>query len=159
MKRLSVLIFIALSCSVIANGALLLLARKLYADRISSQVWIGGTPSNLVTNESEASVKTTVLLLGDSRIADWGVPPIRHCRVINAGIPGATTAQLALRCRELLETSHPQIAVVQVGINDLKLLGVRPELGRAVISCSRSNINLVIQECHRRNIRVLLMPV
>ena len=82
MKRLSVLIFIALSCSVIANGALLLLARKLYADRISSQVWIGGTPSNLVTNESEASVKTTVLLLGDSRIADWGVPPIRHCRVI-----------------------------------------------------------------------------
>src|SRR5437773_11518576 len=110
MKRLSVLILIALCCSVIANAVLLLLSRKLYADRISSQVWIGGAASNPATNELEASVKTTVLLLGDSRIADWGVPQIRNCRVINAGVPGATTAQLAFRSRELLQTYRPQVA-------------------------------------------------
>ena len=159
MKPLGVLILIALCCSVIVNGVLFSLARKLYADRLASQVWIGGTAPNPATIPFDASVKTTVLLLGDSRIADWGVPQLKNSRVINAGMPGATTAQLAFRCPELLQTYQPQIAVVEIGINDLKLLGVRRELRHAVISCSLSNISLVVQECRRRNIRVLLMPV
>jgi len=159
MRRLSVLMCIALFCSLAANGALLLLARKLYADRLASQIWIGGSATSPANIASEASAKTTVLLLGDSRIADWGVPQLRNSRVINAGAPGATTTQLAFRCRELLETYRPQIAVVQVGINDLKLLGVRPKLRDVVISCTVSNINFVVQECRHRKVRVLLMPV
>src|SRR5436853_6922364 len=110
MKRLSVLVLIALFCSVIANGVLLSLARKRYADRISRQVWPAGVPPNSATNGSQPSVKSTVLLLGDSRIADCGVPQINNCRVINAGDPGATTAQLAFRSRELLQRYRPQVA-------------------------------------------------
>src|SRR5439155_23001887 len=118
MKPLGVLILIALCCSVIVNGVLFSLARKRYADRLASQVWIGGTAPNPATIPFDASVKTTVLLLGDSRIADWGVPQLKNSRVINAGMPGATTAQLAFRCPELLQTYQPQIAVVEIGIND-----------------------------------------
>src|ERR1041385_5784243 len=97
MKRLAVLMFIALSCSLSANCALLLLLRKFYAERILSQVWIGGSSPKAAASVLEPSTNTTVLLLGDSRIAEWGVPPIKHSCVVNAGAAGATSAELVFR--------------------------------------------------------------
>jgi hypothetical protein len=44
-------------------------------------------------------------------------------------------------------------------MNDLKLLGVHPELSDAVISECVSNLTAVAKECRSRNVRVILLEI
>lgn len=155
---------ISVVCAVTAGAALalsvmlVLLARRQYGETLAAKVWPAGE-SAAVTAGTTVSGPRTVLLLGDSRIADWGLPQIEGCRVLNAGMPGITSAQLALRCREILEQTRPQMVLIQVGINDLKLLGVRADLREAVSSGCVSNILAVVRECRRIGARVVVTPV
>src|SRR5947208_2486941 len=113
LKRgLVILPLILLCVSVGANFRLLHFARQAYAEKLLCQVWpAGSTP--LINVPPEAKGRRVLLLgdSGDSRIADWGLPRIKYCRIINAGAPGLTSAQLALQCRELLEKTRPEIVI------------------------------------------------
>jgi len=140
------------------NAGLILLARRFYAERLVAQVWPQGLNTPVLAGPG-ASGGQTLLLMGDSRVADWGLPQFKNWRVINAGVAGSTTAQLVLRSGELLEKTHPQIVVIQSGINDLKILGVRPELRAAVVSTTVSNLTRVAEECRLRKVRPLLTLV
>lgn len=159
IKRLLLLVLLLmLGGSLLGNLALGLFARRFYGEALVAQVWPAGTPPPILTGPEVPGART-VLLLGDSRIADWGLPPIGRGRVINAGRRGCTTAQLALSCPSLLDETRPQIGVIQIGINDLRLLGVRPDLRQTVVSGALSNIAQILQECRQRQVRVLLMPI
>src|SRR5437016_9496180 len=154
LKRLIILCLLVLLCGALAgNVGLSLLARRLYGEKLLGQVWPAGSLPQ-ATVGPEAPESKTILLMGDSRVADWGLPRIKNGRMINVGARGLTTGQLALWCGEPLEKNRPSVAVIQIGINDLKLLGVRPELRDTVVSTSVSNITQVVMECRRRGIRV-----
>jgi lysophospholipase L1-like esterase len=134
------------------------IARFQYAESLAAKVWPTSQfiiPKLNIPNSEPKSI----LLLGDSRIADWGCPTIEGRHVVNAGFRGITSAQLAMACRDILQQTRPQVIVIQVGINDLKLLGIRPELREAVVSNCVSNILTVVQESKQAGARVIVTPI
>jgi lysophospholipase L1-like esterase len=149
-----VILFAALALTL----ALVFLLRRHYAETLAVKVWPADPYTVGVAGTADPGSRT-VLLMGDSRMSDWGLPQIEGWRVLNTGLPGVTTAQLASCCRAILNQVHPQVVVIQVGINDLKLLGVRPDLGDAVIGNCVSNILVMVTECRRAGARVVVTPV
>jgi lysophospholipase L1-like esterase len=137
---------------------LVFLLRHQYGKELMAKIWPAG-PLTVGVIGTTAPESRTVLLLGDSRMADWDLPEIKGWRVVNAGVRGATTAQLASCCRTILNQVQPQVVVIQAGINDLKLLGVRPDLGAAVVSHCVSNLLTIVAECRQAGARVVVTPV
>ncbi len=145
MRRYVWIFGTALAVAIALSTALAFAARREYAETLAAKIW----PTNqfiLPKSSIPDSEPGAILLLGDSRIADWHCPDIEGRRVVNAGFRGITSAQLAMVCHGILRQTRPQVVVIQVGINDLKLLGIRPELRERVISDCVSNIlNIVLE--------------
>jgi peptidoglycan/LPS O-acetylase OafA/YrhL/lysophospholipase L1-like esterase len=157
-RRCLWIVGLALALALVVSVILALIARRQYAETLTAKVWPTSqfiVPKLNISNSEPKSI----LLLGDSRIADWSCPAIEGRPVVNAGFRGITSAQLAMACREILPQTRPQVIVIQVGINDLKLLGVRPDLGDAVTSNCVSNILTIVTECRRTGARVVVTPV
>jgi lysophospholipase L1-like esterase len=135
--------------------ALAFATRREYAETLAAKVWPAGQfiiPNLNISNLEQKSI----LLFGDSRIADWNCPTIEGRHVVNAGFRGITSAQLAMGCNDVLKQTRPQMVVIQVGINDLKLLGIRPELREPVISNCVSNILTIVRESRQAGARVIV---
>jgi lysophospholipase L1-like esterase len=148
----------ALAMALVLAVTLAFVARRQYAETLAAKVWPTSqfiVPKLNILNSEPKSI----LLLGDSRIAGWNCPTIEGWQVVNAGIRGITSAQLAMACHDILPQTRSQVIVIQVGINDLKLLGVRPDLGEAVTDNCVSNILTIVTECRRTGAHVIVTPV
>ncbi len=135
--------------------------RSRYAHEMSRRVWPVAAPDAppVIASGAAESSDPTLLLLGDSRIAEWGLPSIPNWRVVNAGMPGWTTGEIRLRTAALLDAIHPRVVVIEAGINDLKLLGVRPDLMATVVSLVESNLVDVADICRARKCHVVVFHV
>jgi lysophospholipase L1-like esterase len=144
---------------LVAAAAALFAARMWYASRCLQAL---RSPRDLpvpVQQDPGSSTGRVILLMGDSRVAQWGVPRFPGYRVVNAGIPGATTPQLARVAPRLLAEHHPSVVFVQAGINDLKLLGVRPDMRSQVVEGSLENLERIAREARGAGAEVLVSPV
>lgn len=103
MKRILILIAFAISIGCNIVGAYFIL-EKFFGDK-----------------RSIPFVKTKVLFVGDSRIAEtnWR-QGLKRSDVINAGISGLTSAGLRIRIDSILTGRKPEYVVVQIGINDIR---------------------------------------
>ena len=107
-----------------------------------------------------------ILALGDSLFAGYGVKPgesypakleaaLRargvNARIANAGVSGDTTAGGLERLEFTLNSQPqaPELAIISLGGNDM-LRGLPPEQTRA-------NLDAILTQLRRRNIKVLLM--
>jgi lysophospholipase L1-like esterase len=85
------------------------------------------------------SGKPLVVLFGGSRIAQRApLPVLADYRVISRGVSGQTTAQALLRLEEDVLAARPRAVVIQIGINDLKTLGVFRDRGNMIVGSCRS---------------------
>ena len=117
-----------------------------------------------VSAEDTTSIEetTTIVVLGDSLVAGYGVSPeysfpaqlanylqkeFESVEVINAGISGDTTAGGRARLSQVINL-YPDIVIVVLGANDL-LRGFTPEETRA-------NLDYIVSELRKKNIHVLL---
>ena len=132
-------------------------ARTHYEYRLAQQIWPVTAPDNSTRVGSAAGTAPTVLLLGDSRMAQWDLPPWPGWRVVNAGAGGLTTGQLRLCAPKWLDEFHPDAVVLEAGINDLKFIGLRPELGPRIVSLAAGNLAGVVRECAARHCRVIVL--
>jgi lysophospholipase L1-like esterase len=132
-------------------------ARARYESRLRQQLWPAHAPEISALSSPAVASIPTVMLLGDSRMAQWGLPELRHWRVVNAGMGGLTTGQVRLAAPELLEKYRPDVIVLQAGINDLKFLGLRPELISTVVSLATSNLTAIVSAGARRNCQVIVL--
>lgn len=163
MPRPSLLGIVAatLLLSIGLNAVLLRVARNQYAKNLEQQVWptgllhpgVSSAPAHSVTEAPE------LLLLGDSRIAQWRITEIAPYRIINAGIPGATTAQVRLWTAPLSRTDRPQTVVVEAGINDLKLIGLRPDLATAIVENAFQNISEIAAYYRAEQVKMVILEV
>jgi lysophospholipase L1-like esterase len=133
------------------------LARGRYESQLAKRIWPLNAPEVFVVANSPASFDSTVLLLGDSRMAQWDLPQWSGWRVVNAGAGGLTTGQLRLCAAKLLDEFHPDAAVLEAGINDLKFLGLRPGMTPAMVSLAASNLTAVVHECTARHCKVIVL--
>ncbi len=131
--------------------------RVRYERRLESRIWPAGAPEVSVISGAPGGSLSTVLLLGDSRIAQWGLPRLAHWRIVNAGVGGATTGQIRLLTPEVLAEVHPDVVVLEAGVNDLKYLGLRPEMATAIVSLATSNLVAVVNECAGQHCRVVVL--
>ena len=131
-------------------------ARDRYATHLAARVF--PTKDSPALNWSAAS-SGSILLLGDSRIAMWNCPTIDGHGVVNAGFPGITSTELAAGCGDILRQTHPKVVVIQVGINDLKLIGVRPDLREAVISNCVGNVSTIARQSEQAGARVIVTAI
>jgi lysophospholipase L1-like esterase len=161
MKRSWKWLFAAVSAglllSLLANIWIGLEARKLYARVLMEKIW----PVEMTALPPPATTSPTnvLLFLGDSRITDWGEPALPGWQVVNAGMNGASTAEVRLRTAALCGQFHPRAVVVEAGINDLKLLGLRPDLSDEVVGECAKNLRAISSEAARSGARVFLCQV
>lgn len=134
-------------------------ARNRYENRLTQQIWPTTAPDISPRSNGPAGSTPTVLLLGDSRMAQWGLPRMPGWRVVNAGAGGLTTGQLRLCAPKLLDEFHPDTVVLEAGVNDLKYVGLRPETDSQMVSLVASNLAAVVHECAVRHCKVILLEV
>lgn len=101
-----------------------------------------------------------IVLLGDSRISQWcSYPEIDAVEYLNLGIGGQTSAQVLFRVNNEAIKSQPDVVVVQVGINDLKAIGVFPEKKQAIVGICQKNIKELVTVLHEHNIEVVVLTI
>lgn len=113
-----------------------------------------------------AAAAATILVLGDSLSAGYGLPREQgwvqlleqrlraeklDYKVVNASISGETTVGGRNRIDALLKTHRPALVILQLGGND-GLRGARPE---SILH----NLEAISDACRRTNARVLLVGI
>jgi lysophospholipase L1-like esterase len=132
-------------------------ARSSYENQLTRQIWPVVAPDVSAASSSPANSAPTVMLLGDSRMAQWELPQLSGWRVVNAGAGGLTTGQLRLCAPKLLDEFHPDAVVLEAGINDLKFIGLRPEMASQIVLLAASNLTAIVHVCAERHCRVIVL--
>jgi lysophospholipase L1-like esterase len=87
-----------------------------------------------------------VVFFGDSRAEAWPDPSGSNYEFINRGIGGQTTIQIRQRFDQHLRPLQPDIVILQLGINDLKTIGLFPEQKDDIITNCRENITEIVKQ-------------
>lgn len=109
------------------------------------------------------SAKRVVVFLGDSRAKSWPVPPLPADApptiFFNRGIGFDMSARVLRRLDAHVTPLRPDIAVVQVGVNDLMDILLEPENGMATIVQCQANIERIVNHLHARKTHVILSTI
>ncbi|MBN2316592.1 MAG: hypothetical protein JXM79_21875 [Sedimentisphaerales bacterium] len=101
-----------------------------------------------------------VIFFGDSRMAYWNpLPDLEHSQLLNRGMPSETTAQAVLRLKQDVLELKPDITVVQIGINDLKNIGLFPDRKDEIVTSCWENLTTIVEQMSEHNIHVVLLTV
>jgi len=129
-------------------------------------------PAGLATFGNDAAVgamlplplpapgRARLVLLGDSRIAQWGVPPLPSGFVaVNRGVGGQTSAQILLRLDRDALALGPRVVVVEAGINDLKTIGLFPSRRAAIVRGCLTNLRGIVARLRGGGVVVVVLTV
>jgi lysophospholipase L1-like esterase len=158
-RRILLTLLVLIVILACAGTWLLMRVRENYAQALTTQGWPTNAPPAALRNLPSDNGTNVLLLMGDSRIAAWEAPVASGWNVFNGGVGGMTTAQLAFHCRAMLERAPPTVVVLQIGINDFKILGLRPALREAVVSASLRNITTIVKECRASGAHVVVTTI
>jgi lysophospholipase L1-like esterase len=100
-----------------------------------------------------------VVMLGDSRAQNWPTPTLPGVQFINRGIGAQTTAQVLGRFETDVAPLRPDVVVLQVGINDLKVIGVAPNDAQAIRDACLRNIRAIVSAAKRLGAKVILTTI
>lgn len=98
-----------------------------------------------------------IWLLGDSRIAHWNKKFFSSipANIVNLGVEGQTSMQVLKRFRSHLEFGKPDWIVLEVGINDLKVIGLKKNLSHEIAKKCYNNIISIIEICKKNGINII----
>ncbi|MBN8594336.1 MAG: SGNH/GDSL hydrolase family protein [Anaerolineae bacterium] len=100
-----------------------------------------------------------LVIYGDSRAASWPAPQIDGLEVINRGIGAQTTAQVALRFDYHIAPVQPNVILLQMCINDLKIIPLETNLYQSIVDGCLDNVRQVIDAARTINAKVILTTV
>jgi lysophospholipase L1-like esterase len=103
--------------------------------------------------------RTTVVFYGDSRAEQWPFPELAGVVFVNRGIGAQTSAQVAERFDDHVRPLRPQIVVVQVGINDLKMVPFYPERRGEITARCLVHIRQIVHQATEAGAMVVLTTV
>ncbi|MGK7948699.1 MAG: SGNH/GDSL hydrolase family protein [Xenococcaceae cyanobacterium] len=103
--------------------------------------------------------KNRVVLFGDSRIVEWRKPDLEEWEFINRGIGGQTSAQVLLRFNQHVAILNPDIIVVQVCINDLRMLTQSLDTRQDIVNNCQQNITQIVDKAQKIGAKVILTTV
>jgi lysophospholipase L1-like esterase len=100
-----------------------------------------------------------LVFFGDSRALMWGHPPIRGYTVVNRGIGQQTTAQILARLDADVAPLHPDLVVLEAGVNDLKSIADFPERRAEIVADCEANLTRIVEGCRRAGAKVVIVTV
>lgn len=100
-----------------------------------------------------------ILFFGDSRIRMWTFPAAYESLFINRGVGGRTAVQAAAQFQKELTTFQPQIVVVQLGINDLRVLPFFPQQRDEIVANTKAALQQIVQQAQAAGARVVLTTI
>lgn len=101
-----------------------------------------------------------IVLFGDSRIAMWQpLPDLPGVQIINRGAGSETTDQLLRRIDRDVIGLHPDAVIIEMGINDLKDIGLFPERGREIVNSCNANTDLMLERLRQANVPTVLLTI
>lgn len=103
--------------------------------------------------------KERIVFFGDSRAASWPSPVSDSYEYINRGIGAQTSAQVLQRFDKHITPLKPEFIVLQVGINDLKVIPLIPERKEQIIDNLKANIYEIVQKSINIEAAVILTTI
>ena len=101
-----------------------------------------------------------IWMLGDSRMKRWNEALLNDTiEIANLGIEAQTSSQVYHRFKIYLETATPSVVIIEVGINELKIIGLDKNLTASITDQYFRNIESFIQICRNKNIRMVLINI
>lgn len=101
-----------------------------------------------------------IWIIGDSRVRRWPEELLKSSSTVaNLGVEGQTSSQVLYRFMNYLETATPSLVILEVGINDLKIIGLDDRLASSITQQYYGNIEQIIHLCRVRNIRIILINI
>lgn len=100
-------------------------------------------------------------LIGDSRVARWNIPDsiISSDKITNLGMEGQTSAQVYERTNHYFQFNKSKFVLIQVGINDLKAIGIFPDKKQFIINNTIKNIKLILSNCVENNCHPIFLTI
>jgi lysophospholipase L1-like esterase len=142
------ILLVALLASVALNLFFAIQSRQYYLQLNETRLDPLGLSSyspNTLQNAVDPD-KAIVVFFGDSRAADWPPSDLARFEFVNRGIGVQTSAQALQRFGYHVRPLHPQIVLVQVGINDLKAIALFSERKEAIIANCQENIRHIVAQ-------------
>jgi lysophospholipase L1-like esterase len=126
-------------------------------DPIGLQIY----PASASSAQSSAnkSSKAKVMFYGDSRALSWVNPALDQYDFINRAIGGQTSIQIAARFQAHVVAHQPNIMIIQLCVNDLKMIPLFPKQKDEIIENCKKNIQKIIQQAHDIKASVILSTV
>lgn len=144
---LSALVLVVLGSSIFLNISLYSRAKQFYRELNQTRLdplGLNEYPTNL--KQVTDTAQTRVVFFGDSRAASWISPNISEYEFINRGISSQTSVQTIQRFAAHVRPLKPNVVIIQVGINDLKTIGLFPERRDAIVANCQANIKRIVEE-------------
>lgn len=101
-----------------------------------------------------------IWIIGDSRVRRWPEELLKSSSTVaNLGVEAQTSSQVLYRFMNYLETDTPSLVILEVGINDLKIIGLDDRLSSSITQQYYGNIEQMIHLSRDRNIRMILINI
>ena len=142
------LLSVALLASAVLNLILFIQSRQYYLQLNETRLDPLGLSSYSPDPLQSAanSDKAIAVFFGDSRAADWPPPDLARFEFVNRSIGAQTSAQALQRFSYHVKPLHPQVVLIQVGINDLKTIPLFPVRKEAIIASCQDNIRHIVTQ-------------
>ena len=157
-KMIFIILCMFLIISISMNVALFERARRYYLLLNASQL----DPLGLSAFDGNPvhTQPPLIVFFGDSRAAEWPAPEqVRNATFLNRGIGNQTTAQLLGRFQEHVTPLHPQIIILQAGINELKTIPLFPDQKETIIKNCKSNLKRIVDLSLAIEARVIVTTI
>jgi lysophospholipase L1-like esterase len=159
--RLKIAFIVLLSCFSIVIIASIFLLRKYYQSY--NLLRFDPLEENKINNVILYLPKnnSAIWLFGDSRISQWNKDLFSSFKVNveNLGIEGQTSSQVLNRLKNNLVTGIPKWIFLEVGINDLKIIGLNKKSAISIKDGCFRNIAAIIKLCKENNINLILINI
>ncbi|WP_020394848.1 SGNH/GDSL hydrolase family protein [Thiolinea disciformis] len=145
--------------SLAANATLFYLTKKFYQEAQTVRL----NPLELERYPSALADKKIgqkrVVFFGDSRALGWPAPAAQGLEFINRGIGDQTSTQVRYRVAAHLAPLKPDLVLLQLCVNDLKVIAQMPEQQAAIVQRCKENVTKIVQEVRASGSEVLLTTV
>lgn len=116
-------------------------------------------PDTLPVNQSDIKTKPKIMFYGDSRALSWANPKVDQYDFINRAIGGQTSVQIVARFQQHVVVHQPDIIILQLCVNDLKMVPLFPEKEREIVDNCKKNLLQIIQQAHEINAKVIISTI
>ena len=109
--------------------------------------------------DEKSSIKPMIMFYGDSRGLSWPNPQTDQYQFLNRSIGNQTSIQVLERFNQHVAPHRPEIIIIQVCINDLKMIPLFPDKKAQIIADCKHNLKNLLSRSEKIKSNIILSTV